>query len=71
MVYEAQKRDGDAIREMSRAVKIDPEFFPAHYRLAVLYKRVGRKAEAEAEAAAVRRLKDKNIEDEARHDVTR
>lgn len=71
VVYEAQKRDADAIREMSRAVKIDPEFFPAHYRLAVLYKRVGRKTEAAVEAAAVRRLKDKDNEDEARHDVTR
>jgi tetratricopeptide (TPR) repeat protein len=30
VVYEAQKRDADAIREMSRAVKIDPDFFPAH-----------------------------------------
>lgn len=71
VVYEAQQRDADAIREMSRAVKIDPGFFPAHYRLAVLYKRAGRKTEAEAEAAAVRRLKDKDNEDEARHDVTR
>lgn len=71
VVYEAQHRDADAIREMNRAVKIDPDFFPAHYRLAVLYNRAGRKTEAAAEAAAVRRLKDKDQQDEARHDVTR
>jgi tetratricopeptide (TPR) repeat protein len=72
VVYEGQKQYADAIREMSRAVKIDPEFFPAHYRLGVLYMRVGRKAEAEAEAAVVKRLKDKDSEDETRHDdVTR
>jgi tetratricopeptide (TPR) repeat protein len=70
VVYEAQKRDADAIREMGRAVDIDPEFFPAHYRLAVLYKKAGRKAEAEAEAGSVRRLKDLDNEEEARHDVT-
>jgi tetratricopeptide (TPR) repeat protein len=71
VLYEAQKRDADAIQEMSRAVKIDPKFFPAHYRLAVLYNRAGRKTEAAAEAAVVRRLKDKDNEEEARHDVTR
>ena len=46
VVYEVQNCDGDAIAEMNRAVKIDPEFFPAHYRLAFLYKRAGRKTEA-------------------------
>lgn len=71
VVYEAQNRDADAILEMNRALKIDPDFFPAHYRLAVLYKRVGRKTQAEAEAAMVRRLKDKDEEDETQHDVTR
>ncbi len=71
VVYEAEKRDLDAIREMDRAVEIDPEFFPAHFRLAVLYNKQGRKADAESEAAAVRRLKDKDNEEEARHDVTR
>lgn len=71
VVYESQKQYADAIDELSRAVKIDPEFFPAHYHLAVLYNRVGRKTEAEAEAAVVKRLKDKDSEEEARHDVTR
>jgi tetratricopeptide (TPR) repeat protein len=71
VVYQAENRDADAIREMRQAVKIDPEFFPAHYRLAILYKRVGQKQQADIEAAAVKQLKDKDTEDEARHDVSR
>jgi tetratricopeptide (TPR) repeat protein len=71
VVYEAEKRYAEAIAEMRRAVKIDPDFFPAHYRLAVLYKRVGRKGEAEAEATTVKRLKEKDNPNEAKHDVTR
>jgi tetratricopeptide (TPR) repeat protein len=69
VVYEAQQRYGDAIGEMNRAVEIDPDFFPAHYRLAVLYNRVGQRAAAAAEAAAVKRLKEKDS-DETRHDVS-
>jgi tetratricopeptide (TPR) repeat protein len=71
VVYEAEKRYGDAIGEMKRAVKIDPDFFPAHFRLAVLYNRMGQRAEASTEAAAVKRLKENEIEGEAAHDVTR
>jgi tetratricopeptide (TPR) repeat protein len=71
VMYEAEKRDDDAIREMKRAVKIDPDFFPAHFRLAVLYNHVGQKAKASIEAAAVKRLKEKDNEEETGHDVTR
>ena len=69
VVYEAQQRYEDAIREMNRAVKIDPGFFPAHYRLAVLYNKVGQKTSAAAEASAVKRLKEKDS-DETSHDVS-
>jgi len=69
VVYEAQQRYGDAIREMNRAVKIDPDFFPAHYRLAVIYNRVGQRTAAAAEAAAVKRLKEKDS-DATSHDVS-
>ena len=54
---------------MNQAVKIDPDFFPAHYRLAVLYNRVGQRTAAAAEASAVKRLKEKDS-DETRHDVS-
>jgi Tfp pilus assembly protein PilF len=54
---------------MNRAVKIDPEFFPAHYRLAVLYNRVGQRTAAAAEASAVKRLKEQDS-DESSHDVS-
>ena len=46
-------------------MKIDPDFFPAHYRLAVLYNRMGQRAEAATEAAAVKRLKEKDNEEES------
>ncbi len=69
VVNEAQQRYGDAIQEINRAVKIDPDFFPAHYRLAVLYDRVGQRTAAAAEASAVKRLKEKES-DETRHDVS-
>ena len=55
---------------MQNAVKIDPDFFPAHYRLAVLYNRAGRKSEAAAEALIVKRLKESDNQDSAAHDVT-
>ena len=41
VLYEAEKRYADAIHEMREAVNIDPEFVPAHFRLAVLYNRTG------------------------------
>ena len=70
VLYESQKLYPDAIHEMSRAVKIDPGFFPAHFRLAVLYNKTGRRAQAVTEASIVRRLKERDSENEAGHDVT-
>ncbi len=71
ILCEAEKRYSDAIREMQNAVKIDPDFFPAHFQLAILYNRTGDKPKAAAEALAVKRLKEKDNKDEADHDVTR
>jgi tetratricopeptide (TPR) repeat protein len=70
VLYEAEKQYPDAIREMNRAVKIDPDFFPAHFRLAVLYNKTGRRTEASAEASAVKRLKEKDNQDEPGHDIS-
>jgi tetratricopeptide (TPR) repeat protein len=70
VVYEAENRYADAIAEMKRAVKIDDDFFPAHYRLAVLYKRMGQAQRAAVEAAAVKRLKERDQETNPAHDVS-
>lgn len=68
--YESAKLYPDAIHEMIRAVKIDPDFFPAHFRLAVLYNKTGQRAEAMTEASIVRRLKERDSDNEPGHDVT-
>jgi tetratricopeptide (TPR) repeat protein len=70
VLYESQKLYPDAIHEMSRAVKIDPDFFPAHFRLAVLYNKTGQRVQAAAEASIVRRLKERDSDNEPRHEVT-
>ncbi len=70
VLWEAEKRYSDAIREMRTAVKIDPDFFPAHFQLAVLYGRTGNKSKADAEAALVRQLKEKDNNDVRNHDVS-
>jgi tetratricopeptide (TPR) repeat protein len=70
VLYESEKFYPDAIHEMIRAVKIDPDFFPAHFRLAVLYNKTGQRAEAVTEASIVRRLKEKDSDNEPGHDVT-
>ncbi len=70
VLYEAEDRTFDAISEFRNAIKIDWDFFPAHFRLAVLYKRTGQRSQAIAEAETVRRLKEKDNEGEAGHDVT-
>jgi hypothetical protein len=55
---------------MQTAVKIDPDFFPAHFRLAVLYGRTGNKSKAAAEAVAVKQLKERDNKEEGVHDVS-
>lgn len=69
-LYETEQQNIPAIREMKRAVQIDPDFFPAHFRLAVLYNKVGDKQHAATEAATVKRLKERENADETAHDVT-
>ncbi len=71
VMYELEQKNGRAIDEMKRAVGIDPDFFPAHFRLAVLYNKVGDKGKAMIEASSVKRLKERENEDETTHDVTR
>ncbi len=60
VVYESEKRYLDAIREMKKTAKIEPEFAPAHFRLAILYSRTGDKTRAALESETLRRIKDKD-----------
>jgi tetratricopeptide (TPR) repeat protein len=52
-----------AIAEFHEAIKIDPAGFDAHYRLARLYRELGRAADAEAEFATVQKLHEKKTEE--------
>jgi tetratricopeptide (TPR) repeat protein len=59
VLYESEKRYGEAIQEMQNTVVLEPEFSAAHFQLAVLYSRTGDKQKAMREAAVVKRLKEK------------
>ncbi len=48
-----------AVRELREAIRLDPSQPDAHYRLARVYKSLGRTADANAEFAAVRQLHEK------------
>jgi tetratricopeptide (TPR) repeat protein len=60
VLCESEKRYPAAILEMQKAVRIEPGFAPAHFRLAVLYNRTGDKSQAEHESAMVQRIKDRD-----------
>ena len=64
VLYESEKRYPEAIREMQATVKIEPEFAPAHFHLAVLYGRTGDKARAAIESAVVQRIKNNDRRDD-------
>ena len=54
---------------MQKTIKIEPEFSPAHFRLAVLYNRTGDKSRATQESAVVQRIKNRDRIDETGGDV--
>lgn len=64
LLYGTEKRDPEAIREMQKTTRIEPDFSPAHSRLAVLYNRSGDKQNAKREAEVVKRLMDWQKESE-------
>jgi len=68
VLYESEKRYSEAIHEMQKTVKIEPEFAPAHFRLAVLYSKTGDKSRAVQESAIVRRIKDIDRNDDTGQD---
>lgn len=64
VLYQSEKRYQDAIREMLETVKIEPEFAPAHYRLAMLYGRNGERAKAASESRKVQQIKNQDRADD-------
>jgi tetratricopeptide (TPR) repeat protein len=72
VLYGSEKRYPEAIHEMQKTVKIEPEFAPAHFQLAMLYARTGDKLRAVQESGIVQRIKDKDRkEDTGQDDVKR
>jgi hypothetical protein len=49
---------------MQKAIKIEPEFSPAHSRLAMFYNRAGDRLNASKEAAVAKQLMDRQKESE-------
>ena len=68
VLYENEKRYPEAIHEMQTTAKIEPEFAPAHFQLAVLYSRTGDKLRAVQESGIVQRIKDKDRKEDAGQD---
>jgi tetratricopeptide (TPR) repeat protein len=64
LLYGTEKRYVEAIREMQKAIKIEPEFSPAHSRLAMFYNRAGDRLNASKEAAVAKQLMDRQKESE-------
>jgi len=57
MVYESEKRYPLAVAELREAIRFKPDLAAPHYRLASVYREMGRKADSETEFAKVRRIK--------------
>jgi len=58
-----------AIREMRRTAALEPTFKPAHFRLAVLYKRIGDGVHATQESDRAKQLDNEQIKREALQDT--
>lgn len=63
ILYADSKRYDAAIAEFREAIRTDSSSFDAHYRLARLYRELGRSADADAEFAIVKKLHQKKTED--------
>jgi tetratricopeptide (TPR) repeat protein len=63
IIYTGDKQTEKAIREFREAIRTDPSNYDAHYRLARLYRELGRTAEADKEFAIVRTLHQKHTEE--------
>jgi tetratricopeptide (TPR) repeat protein len=59
VILAQQKQYAEAVTALQRAVAIDPSEPDAHYRLAQVYREMGKAEESEKEFATVRELKEK------------
>jgi tetratricopeptide (TPR) repeat protein len=64
MVYESENRSRDAIGELRQAATLQPDFKPAHFELARMYKRVGDNVHAAQEADRAKQLDNVQIKSE-------
>jgi tetratricopeptide (TPR) repeat protein len=71
ILLESEKHYSDAIRELRKAARLEPALSPAHFHLAVLYKRIGDQVAAAREGALVRQIKDKDREADTAPLITR
>lgn len=62
ILYEARKQYGRAAAQLRSAIASDPRAFDSHYRLARLYKLMGKSAEAQNELAIVQKLHEDKIQ---------
>jgi Tfp pilus assembly protein PilF len=63
IAYENEQQNDHAIAEYEEAARSDATRADAHYRLAKLFQKHGRKQDAEAEYAKVKQLHQKSAED--------
>ena len=57
ITLDEMNQNTEALRELKRAVELAPNNATAHYRLALIYRKLGRTKDSEAEYDAVRRIK--------------
>jgi tetratricopeptide (TPR) repeat protein len=62
LLYQSQSKYGDARREFTRTIELEPNYSAAHYRLSLVYSRLGQKKEAADELQIMNRLKQKDDE---------
>jgi Tfp pilus assembly protein PilF len=58
IVYTEAGRNADALRELEKAAAIQPNDVKAHWRLARLYRSMGKTAEANAELTRTKNMKE-------------
>ena len=56
----AEGKSEDALSYLEAAVRLKPQFEPAHYQLQLVYRALGRKEDADREAKTYRALKAKS-----------
>lgn len=63
ILYAGHKQNEAAVAELTRAIQCDPKAYEPHYRLARLYRDLGKISDANSEFAVVQKLHQKKNED--------